>query len=40
MTGLTKRSIDALKSARRRDTFLWDGETPGLFNTMSTATPR
>lgn len=29
MTKLTKRTIDALKPDRRRDTFLWDGELRG-----------
>ena len=29
MTRLTKRTIDALKSDPRRDTFLWDGELRG-----------
>jgi integrase len=29
MTRLTKRTIDALKPDRRRDTFLWDGELRG-----------
>jgi integrase len=29
MTRLTKRSIDALKQDRHRDTFLWDGELRG-----------
>ena len=29
MTRLTKRTIDALKPVRLRDTFLWDGELRG-----------
>ncbi|MGB3471480.1 MAG: Arm DNA-binding domain-containing protein [Erythrobacter sp.] len=30
MTRLTKRTVEALKSNRERDTFLWDSELRGL----------